>query len=728
MSYRDRDRGRGGDGDRRDRGRFDGNVPRSGYDRERESNRLDRTRDFNNEDYSSSHRRDRDRDRDDHGDRDDRSRSRDRNYSRYDRKRGRSPDRDQPRRNQRDTTSLSEQPKKKTSDSKDSRDNLVEGKSENGGLGSTNKTKENKVVDSETIKYDDKEMQELQRFMATEEGSGDEDNSVDSGDTNSEIKGVEFETEEEIADRLAQERKRRREEIQAKYSKSKTSEDNEVIQNDINKDSNVTENKPEVRGRSESRSEDVDQAGHRARITSDSPSRPLAALCIQHEDETNTTSSRPIFLTTDKNLGDDSAQENGGIALFAKDNTKSNARGSVFDIFSDSPTAIKDSIISTASGVPTKLGDDSNMDSNWNDSEGYYLPQIGELVLERYRTLGVVGKGVFSCVLKCIDTSIIGHDSSDDKESGKAHVAIKVIRNNDTMKKAAQKELAILEAIRENDPLDRCHCVKLLASAEVRAHAAIIFEFQDMNLREALKKFGKDVGINIQAVRLYARQLFSALNLLAKLKVVHADIKLDNILCSADCKRVKLCDFGSAFRESDYDNAPTPYLVSRFYRAPEIVLGLYYDKAIDMWSVAVCLYELFTGRIMFPGRTNNEMLRLYQLCRGRLSNKIIKSHLRAYSSMELEPHFQPEDLRFKQLESDAFSGRPVVRLVDMPLQPEPQNDLTQTLKSCRAAGDDGKLVSLLADLLGQCLHLDPLRRISIESTIKHGFLSSSTPM
>ena len=54
----------------------------------------------------------------------------------------------------------------------------------------------------------------------------------------------------------------------------------------------------------------------------------------------------------------------------------------------------------------------------------------------------------------------------------------------------------------------------------------------------------------------------------------------------------------------------TPYLVSRFYRAPEVVLGLRYDHPMDTWSVACVIYELFTGAILFPGRTNNEMLKL----------------------------------------------------------------------------------------------------------------------
>ena len=141
------------------------------------------------------------------------------------------------------------------------------------------------------------------------------------------------------------------------------------------------------------------------------------------------------------------------------------------------------------------------------------------------------------------------------------------------MRKAAEKERSILIALAECDKENRKHCVRLLSHFDFRNHVALVFEYYQMNLRETLKKFGKDVGINIGAVRMYARQLLIALRHLAELRIVHADIKLDNILCSGDLKQVKICDFGSAFRETDTDNEPTPYLVSRFYRAPEIILG-----------------------------------------------------------------------------------------------------------------------------------------------------------
>lgn len=86
---------------------------------------------------------------------------------------------------------------------------------------------------------------------------------------------------------------------------------------------------------------------------------------------------------------------------------------------------------------------------------------------------------------------------------------------------------------------------------------------------------------------------------------------------------------------------PTPYLVSRFYRAPEIILGLPYDASLDVWSVGCTLFELFTGtshqfefastwlthpqgRILFPGHSNRHMLQLHMELKGRFNQKLMK--------------------------------------------------------------------------------------------------------
>ncbi|MCO5593087.1 hypothetical protein L7F22_047093 [Adiantum nelumboides] len=81
--------------------------------------------------------------------------------------------------------------------------------------------------------------------------------------------------------------------------------------------------------------------------------------------------------------------------------------------------------------------------------------------------------------------------------------------------------------------------------------------------------------------------MFLSLSLMRKADVMHADIKPDNILVNESKTVLKVCDLGSASDLTEMEI--TPYLVSRFYRAPEIILGLPYDCALDMWSIGCTL-------------------------------------------------------------------------------------------------------------------------------------------
>lgn len=100
-----------------------------------------------------------------------------------------------------------------------------------------------------------------------------------------------------------------------------------------------------------------------------------------------------------------------------------------------------------------------------------------------------------------------------------------------------------------------------------------------MNLRELTNKYGRNVGLNVTAVGVYAAQLLIALRHLKRCRVLHADVKPDNILVNARRTKVKVCDFGSAMFAGE--NERTPYLVSRFYRAPEVILGLAYGERME---------------------------------------------------------------------------------------------------------------------------------------------------
>lgn len=183
--------------------------------------------------------------------------------------------------------------------------------------------------------------------------------------------------------------------------------------------------------------------------------------------------------------------------------------------------------------------------------------RIGEVLDKRYTVFGFTGQGVFSNVVRVRDGARANHEA-----------AIKIIRNNEMMHKTGLKELEFLKKLNDMDPDDKLHCLRLYRHFYHKNHLCLVFESLSMNLREVLKKYGRDVGLHIKAVRSYTQQLLLALKLMKRASILHADIKPDNILVNDSKLILKLCDFGSASHVSDNDI--TPYLVSRFYRAPEI--------------------------------------------------------------------------------------------------------------------------------------------------------------
>ncbi|KAI0312332.1 kinase-like domain-containing protein, partial [Amylostereum chailletii] len=341
------------------------------------------------------------------------------------------------------------------------------------------------------------------------------------------------------------------------------------------------------------------------------------------------------------------------------------------------------------------------------DPEGYYQIILGEqLDGGRYQVFSSLGKGMFANVVRARVLQ------SDSGEIGK-EVAIKIIRSQESMYKAGLKEVQILNKLKQADPDDKKHIVRLERTFEHRGHLCLVFESLSMNLRDVVKRFGKDVGLNIRAVRAYAHQLFLALSLLRKSNIMHADIKPDNILVNEQKTLLKLCDLGSASDASENDI--TPYLVSRFYRAPEIILGIPYDPALDVWSVGCTLYELYTGKILFPGRSNNQMILLMMELKGRFNSKMIKK-------ASFGSNFFDDMGGFDSVEQDRVTGGDVIRKVHIA---KPGRDLRARLMppaSAQLKDDERKLLSSFVDLLDKCLSLDPARRISPKEALVHPFI------
>ncbi|KAL7149333.1 hypothetical protein ABFS83_05G032700 [Erythranthe nasuta] len=382
-------------------------------------------------------------------------------------------------------------------------------------------------------------------------------------------------------------------------------------------------------------------------------------------------------------LGDGTPKSEGSVDMFCD------------DMFAASPAGVQKTGKGDGLAIET-----SELHDNWDDAEGYYGYRIGEILDGRYEIVAAHGKGVFSTVVRAKDLKAKLGDPEE--------VAIKIIRNNETMYKAGMEELVILKKLVGADPENRRHCVRFLSTFKYRNHLCLIFESLHMNLREILKKFGRNIGLKLTAVRAYAKQLLIALKHLKNCGVLHCDIKPDNILVNEAKNVLKLCDFGNAMFAGK--NEITPYLVSRFYRAPEIILGLPYDNPMDMWSVGCCLFEIYTGKVLFPGPSNNDMLRLHMELKGPFPKKMLRK------GGFVDHHFD-QDLNFLATEEDRVTRKTLRRLL---VNIKPKDFGTIILGS---PGEDPKMLANFKDLMEKIFVLDPDKRLNVSQALSHPFIT-----
>lgn len=426
-----------------------------------------------------------------------------------------------------------------------------------------------------------------------------------------------------------------------------------------------------------------------------------------------------------------------------------------FDMFSSSVSPVV-AVEVTAKASAAAITEEGTQ-QDWDDTEGYYKAVIGEVITIdsindsnddngnsdvdiSFRVLGVVGKGVFSTVLKC--TTISNATSVPLPPT----VAIKCIRHNETMAKTAYSEIRYLQRLKNSPGIVPLLLPMSSTPLEHKGHVLLVFPCADHNLRDVLHRFGKGVGLSLEAVRSYFGQLIAAVSHLKKHSLIHADLKPDNILVSQDFSVVQLGDFGSALDVSsaDQQQQPAPYLVSRFYRAPEIILGLVPTYAIDLWSLAVSVAELFLGDVLFRGRTNNDMIYVFMQHLGPFSNRLIRQHLVQCQKMPIAPQFTQRqegagnDYQFIQAAEDPVTGKPVNKYVslfsssthtngDSNHEVFPSTPLSKKLLKAKSAKDSRTMVLRFSDLLQKCLALDPSRRISLKDALQHDFFTKAVP-
>ncbi|EGT40575.1 CBN-MBK-1 protein [Caenorhabditis brenneri] len=238
------------------------------------------------------------------------------------------------------------------------------------------------------------------------------------------------------------------------------------------------------------------------------------------------------------------------------------------------------------------------------DDQNYdYILKNGEKFNNRYIILSdtPVGKGSFGQVTRAFDTV--------EKEE----VAIKIIKNKKTFFDQAQIEIHLLELTNAHDKDNKYNIVTLKAHFVHCAHLCLVFELLSYNLYDLLKNTGFR-GVSLNLAKKFAQQLGKTLLFLSspELSIIHCDLKPENVLLvNAKRSQIRVIDFGSSCQTG---HRIYQYIQSRFYRSPEVLLGIAYDTKIDMWSLGCILVEMHTGEPLFAGSSEvDQMMKIVEV-------------------------------------------------------------------------------------------------------------------
>jgi len=205
----------------------------------------------------------------------------------------------------------------------------------------------------------------------------------------------------------------------------------------------------------------------------------------------------------------------------------------------------------------------------------------------------IIGSGSFGYVFEALD-----------KQTNQ----IVAVKRTSKSGEFVSREFEVLEKLKGCE-----HVVQLLniyysKTKEGKVVQNLIFEYCKTNLEEVIQNH-KEMKqyISMQEIRHYMRQILQGMSYVHSKGICHRDLKPENILMNEE-EVVKICDFGSA-KVLSPQGLNTPYIVSRYYRAPELNLACSdYTNKIDIWAIGCIFAEFLTLRPLFPGKTEGSQM------------------------------------------------------------------------------------------------------------------------
>ena len=279
-----------------------------------------------------------------------------------------------------------------------------------------------------------------------------------------------------------------------------------------------------------------------------------------------------------------------------------------------------------------------------------------------------LGEGSYGVVYRATDT----RDGSI--------VALKVLKL-ETLEDGVPSTL-----LREISILKHCTHINIVRLTDVctsKLPVFLAFEYLDTDLRILLNHLRRPLKPAL--AKSYAFQLLAGVYFIHSHRIIHRDIKPDNILLSKKKGILKICDFGMA----RYFTVPMrPYtkgVVTLWYKAPELLVSSPYDPSIDIWSVGCILFEMATGNPLFPGDGHMDQLMKIISVLGTPSEE----------------------------ECPGFSAKV-------------SSELGFELPNMERTGLLDKLETkdyVLADLMEKMLNFDPAKRISAKEALEHPYFN-----